>query len=33
MGMAIMAEFASTRPLAVLLSRDGHPYADMEAAG
>ncbi|HEX3886064.1 MAG TPA: AI-2E family transporter [Phenylobacterium sp.] len=31
MGMAIMAEFASTRPLAVLLSRDGHPYADMEA--
>jgi predicted PurR-regulated permease PerM len=29
--MAIMAEFASTRPLAVLLSRDGKPYADLEA--
>ncbi|MGZ6017836.1 MAG: AI-2E family transporter [Phenylobacterium sp.] len=29
--MAIMAEFQSTRPLAVLLSRDGKPYADLEA--
>ncbi|HLZ75119.1 AI-2E family transporter [Phenylobacterium sp.] len=29
--MAIMAEFKSTRPLAVLLSRDGKPYADLEA--
>jgi predicted PurR-regulated permease PerM len=27
--MAIMAEFESTRPLAVLLSRDGKPYADL----
>lgn len=31
--MAIMAEFAGTRPLAVLLSRDGKPYADLEAEG
>jgi AI-2 transport protein TqsA len=29
--MAVMAEFASTRPLAALLSRDGKPYADLEA--
>ena len=29
--MAILAEFASTRPLAVLLSRDGKPYADSTA--
>ncbi len=29
--MAIMAEFESTRPLAVLLSRDGKPYADLAA--
>lgn len=29
--MAIMAEFPTTRPLAVLLSRDGKPYADLEA--
>lgn len=32
MGMAIMAEFASTRPLAILLSRDGHPYGEQDAA-
>ena len=29
--MAIMAEFPGTRPLAVLLSRDGKPYADLES--
>jgi len=31
MAMAILAEFESTRPLAVLLSSDGKPYADLEA--
>src|SRR6185312_12084625 len=30
-GMAILAEFPSTRPIAVLLSGDGKPYADLEA--
>ncbi|HLK24277.1 MAG TPA: AI-2E family transporter [Caulobacteraceae bacterium] len=30
--MAILAEFSATRPLAVLLSGDGKPYADLEAA-
>jgi len=29
--MAIMAEFKGTRPLAVLLSSDGKPYADINA--
>ena len=29
--MAILAEFAATRPLAILLSSDGRPYADLEA--
>ena len=29
MAMAILAEFKSTRPLAVLLSADGKPYADL----
>jgi predicted PurR-regulated permease PerM len=33
MAMAILAEFHSTRPLAVLLSRDGKPYADLEQRG
>jgi len=33
MAMAIMAEFSSTRGLAVLLSRDGRPYADMKVGG
>ena len=28
--MAILAEFKSTRPLAVLLSGDGKPYADLK---
>jgi predicted PurR-regulated permease PerM len=28
--MAILAEFKSTRPIAVLLSGDGKPYADLE---
>jgi AI-2 transport protein TqsA len=32
MAMAIMAEFKGTRPLAVLLSSDGKPYVDMDAA-
>ena len=32
MAMAILAEFKGTRPLAVLLSADGKPYADLEAA-
>ena len=31
MAMAVLAEFKSTRPLAVLLSSDGKPYADLEA--
>jgi predicted PurR-regulated permease PerM len=31
MAMAILAEFAGTRPLAVLLSSDGKPYADLGA--
>ncbi len=31
--MAILAEFNATRPIAVLLSGDGKPYADLEAAG
>jgi AI-2 transport protein TqsA len=31
MAMAILAEFKGTRPLAVLLSSDGKPYADLEA--
>ena len=31
MTMAILAEFAGTRPLAVLMSSDGKPYADLEA--
>ncbi|MGH6910558.1 MAG: AI-2E family transporter [Phenylobacterium sp.] len=31
MAMAILAEFKSTRPIAVLLSSDGRPYADLEA--
>jgi hypothetical protein len=30
--MAILAEFRATRPLAVLLSGDGKPYADLESA-
>ena len=30
--MAVMAEFRGSRPLAVLLSSDGKPYADMDAA-
>lgn len=30
--MAILAEFRETRPLAVLLSSDGRPYADLERA-
>ena len=29
--MAILAEFAATRPIAVLLSGDGRPFADMAA--
>ena len=33
MAMALLAEFRGTRPLAVLLSGDGKPYADMEQAG
>jgi len=33
MAMAILAEFASTRPLAVLLSRDGKPYGDAAPNG
>jgi predicted PurR-regulated permease PerM len=32
MAMAILAEFPATRPIAVLLSSDGKPYADMEGA-
>jgi AI-2 transport protein TqsA len=31
MAMSILAEFPGTRPLAVLLSSDGRPYADLEA--
>jgi predicted PurR-regulated permease PerM len=31
MTMAILAEFTGTRPLAVLMSSDGRPYADLEA--
>jgi AI-2 transport protein TqsA len=31
MAMAIMAEFTGTRPLAILLSSDGKPYADVNA--
>jgi predicted PurR-regulated permease PerM len=31
MMMAILAEFEGTRPLAVLMSSDGKPYADLEA--
>ncbi len=31
MAMAILAEFRGTRPLAVLLSGDGKPYADLKA--
>lgn len=30
MAMAILAEFRATRPIAVLLSSDGKPYADLE---
>jgi AI-2 transport protein TqsA len=30
MAMAILAEFKGTRPLAVLLSSDGKPYADLQ---
>jgi AI-2 transport protein TqsA len=30
--MAILAEFSATRPIAVLLSGDGKPYADLEKA-
>jgi len=33
MAMAILAEFPATRPLAVLLSRDGKPYADLQERG
>jgi predicted PurR-regulated permease PerM len=29
--MAVLAEFRGTRPIAVLLSGDGRPYADMQA--
>ena len=29
---AFPAEFPATRPIAVLLSGDGKPYADLEAA-
>ena len=32
MAMAVMAEFKGARPLAILLSSDGKPYADMESA-
>ena len=28
--MAVLAEFSATRPIAVLLSGDGRPYADMD---
>jgi hypothetical protein len=31
MAMAIMAEFKGTRPLAILLSSDGKPYAKVNA--
>jgi AI-2 transport protein TqsA len=31
MAMAILAEFRGTRPLAVLLSSDGKPYADLDS--
>ena len=31
MAMAILAEFRGTRPIAVLLSSDGKPYADLKA--
>ena len=31
MMMAMLAEFKGTRPIAILLSSDGRPYADMEA--
>lgn len=31
MAMAILAEFRSTRPISVLLSSDGKPYADLAA--
>jgi predicted PurR-regulated permease PerM len=30
--MAILAEFTGTRPLAILLSSDGKPYADLKTA-
>src|SRR5437879_9266020 len=33
MAMAILAEFKATRPLAVLLSSDGKPYADLPPGG
>jgi predicted PurR-regulated permease PerM len=33
LAMAILAEFKGTRPLAVLLSSDGRPYADLEPGG
>jgi predicted PurR-regulated permease PerM len=33
MAMAILAEFKGTRPIAVLLSSDGEPYADLGAKG
>ncbi|MDB5499600.1 MAG: hypothetical protein JWP28_3631 [Phenylobacterium sp.] len=33
MAMAILAEFKATRPLAVLLSSDGKPYADLQSDG
>jgi AI-2 transport protein TqsA len=33
MAMAILAEFKGTRPLAVLLSSDGKPYADLKPGG
>ena len=28
--MAVLAEFSGTRPLAVILSGDGKPYADVQ---
>jgi predicted PurR-regulated permease PerM len=31
--MALLAEFRGTRPLAILLSSDGKPYADMDKGG
>ena len=33
MAMAILAEFPGARPLAVLMSSDGKPYADLEQPG